>query len=219
MEKIEKTGYLIVSLFSIIMIFVSLTGITGYFSIDYISGAVNELLPDVQIFTSMIFMLIKSISLKTITGTLLTVLASILVFLSAVAGYYLFLQIRKNYPQELTDRKKKIESRLIEIFTNDNFPERNFGTGELYEYLFQYFEDFLSVRELQNELSSLNRGGGSRISLPEREEKLRDLTERKDKIQQEIESKLSSLDINIHPVPEKENIKSLIPEIKEMIDR
>jgi len=170
------------------------------------------------VFTSMIFILIKSISLKTITGALLTVLASILVFLSAVAGYYLFLQIRKNYPQELTDRKKKIESRLIEIFTNDNFPERNFGTGELYEYLFQYFEDFLSFRELQNELSSLNRGGGSRISLHEREEKLRNLTERKDEIQQEIESKLNSLDVSIHPAPEKENIKSLIPEIKEMID-
>jgi hypothetical protein len=37
------------------MIFVSLTGITGYFSIDYISGAVSELLPDIQIYTSMIF--------------------------------------------------------------------------------------------------------------------------------------------------------------------
>jgi DNA repair exonuclease SbcCD ATPase subunit len=169
-------------------------------------------------FSSMIFIFIKSIHLNTVTGMVLAALSSVLVMLSAVTGYYLFLQIRKNYPEELLDRKKKIESGLLEIFTNDNFPERNFATGELYEYLFQYFEDFLSFRDLQNELTLIKKGSGSRTSLEEREEKLQNLSGRKNEIQQEIETKLNSLDVSIHPAPDRENIKSLIPEINEMID-
>jgi len=56
MSKIEKFGYLTVSLFSILMIFAGITGIAGYFSLDYISGAVSELLPDVQIYSSSLFL-------------------------------------------------------------------------------------------------------------------------------------------------------------------
>ncbi len=57
MDKVEKAGFLTVSLFSVVMIFAALTGIAGYFSIDFISGAVSELLPDVQIYTSMMFLI------------------------------------------------------------------------------------------------------------------------------------------------------------------
>jgi hypothetical protein len=123
-------------------------------------------------FFSMIFIFIKSIPLNTITGLLLGVLSLILVLLSAATGYYLYILVKKNYPEELLNRKTGVESGLLEIFTNENFPEKNFGTGELYEYLFQYFEDFLSFRDLQNELSVIKKGSGSRISIEEREEKL-----------------------------------------------
>ncbi len=169
-------------------------------------------------FISMIFIFIKSISLNTITGMLLATLSSILVLLSAITGYYLSLQIRKNHPEELLNRKNKIESSLLETFTNGNFPEKNFGTGELYEYLFQYFEDFLSFREIQNELSAIKKGGCSRASLEEREGKLETHTATKDEIHQSIEKKLGSLDVNIHPAPARDNIKNLIPKIDEMIE-
>lgn len=169
-------------------------------------------------FFSMIFIFIKSIPLNTITGLLLGVLSLILVLLSAATGYYLYILVKKNYPEELLNRKTGVESGLLEIFTNENFPEKNFGTGELYEYLFQYFEDFLSFRDLQNELSVIKKGSGSRISIEEREEKLQSLSDNKENIRQEIEDKLKSLDINIHPVPERENIKNLVSEIDEMIE-
>jgi biotin operon repressor len=169
-------------------------------------------------FFSMIFIFIKSIPLNTITGLLLGVLSLILVLLSAATGYYLYILVKKNYPEELLNRKAGAESGLLEIFTNENFPEKNFGTGELYEYLFQYFEDFLSFRDLQNELSVIKKGSGSRISIEEREEKLQSLSDNKENIRQEIEDKLKSLDINIHPVPERENIKNLVSEIDEMIE-
>lgn len=168
-------------------------------------------------FISMMFILFKSISLGTVTGILLGTISSVLVLLSAATGYYLHLLIRKSYPDELLKRKKEIESALLEVFSSENFPHKNFATGELYEYLFQYFEDFLVFRELQNELSAIKKGAGSRSTLKEREEKLNSLAERKDSVQQDIETKLGSLDSNVHPVPERENIKNLIPEIDEMI--
>lgn len=168
-------------------------------------------------FISMMFILIKSISLNTIAGMLLGSLSSILVLLSAVTGYYLYLLIRKEYPEDLTNRKQAIESGLLEMFKNESFPDRNFGTGELYEYLFQYFEDFLSFRDLQNELTAIKKGANSRTTIEEREEKLATLDDRKNEIRQQIELKLNSLDINIHPAPDRDNIKNLGAEIDEMI--
>lgn len=168
-------------------------------------------------FISMMFILIKSIPLGTATGILLGTLSSILVLSSAATGYYLHIMLKKSYPDELLERKKAIETGLLEVFTSENFPYRNFDTGELYEYLFQYFEDFLSFRELQNELSVLKKGADSRSTLEEREEKLENLTERKEIIRKEIETKLDTLDVNIHPAPERNNIKDLINEIDEII--
>jgi len=168
-------------------------------------------------FISMMFILVKTISLNTITGILLGALSSILVFISAVTGYYLYLLIRKGYPEDLINRKQTIESGLLEMFKNESFPHRNFGTGELYEYLFQYFEDFLSFRDLQNELSAIKKGINSRTTIEEKEEKLENFDSRKNEIQQEIELKLNSLDVSIHPAPDRDHIKNLAGEIDEMI--
>lgn len=168
-------------------------------------------------FLSIVFMLLKPVSPASAAGILLGTLASILVLLSAATGYYVYLLIRENYPEELVTGKKEIESGLLKVFTNENFPHRNFGTGELYEYLFQYFEDFLTFRDLQNELSHLKKGFNSRASLQEREEKLNELTAKKEEIERTIEERLRSLDENIHITPDREGIKDLIPELDEMI--
>ncbi len=168
-------------------------------------------------FLSMMFILLKSITPSSAAGILLGTMASILVLISAATGYYVYLLFRENYPDELVARKKEVEAGLLQVFTSENFPHRNFGTGELYEYLFQYFEDFLTFRELQNELSHLKKGHNSRASLLEREERLNELSAQKEEIERTIDDKIKSLDESIHIAPDRDGIKDLIPELDEMI--
>jgi len=168
-------------------------------------------------FISMMFILLKAIPLNTITGIILGTISSLLVLLSAATGYYIFLLFRENYPMDLKKRKESTETLLNDLFKNEKFPHNNLGTGELYEYLFQYFEDFLTFRELQNELTAEKKKAGPRDSIKEKEEKLKELTGTKDTLEKDIKKGLKSLDPDIHQAPERDNIKELIPEIDEMI--
>ncbi len=168
-------------------------------------------------FISVIFIFIKSIPLSSITGIVLGTLSSLLVLFSIATGYQIFVLTHKRYPDELLNRKKAIESRLMEVFKSENFPEKNFGTGELYEYLFQYFEDFLSLRELRKELSEIKKKINPQCTMGSKEQKLKSLTEKKEIIEKDIQVLLNSLDANIHSIPEIDDIPFLIPEIDEMI--
>src|SRR6056297_2355467 len=55
MVKTEVFQYLLLSLFSIILIFTSLMGIVGYLSLDYAAELIKELFSGVTVFSSQLF--------------------------------------------------------------------------------------------------------------------------------------------------------------------
>lgn len=55
MLKIEVLKYLLIAFFSILLIFMSLTGLTAFFSLDFASDFIKELFSGVNLFSSRIF--------------------------------------------------------------------------------------------------------------------------------------------------------------------
>lgn len=137
---------------------------------------------------------------------------------AGLIGLIYYFKIRKLQPVELFEQKKNMERALIDLLKKNNFSVDNFKTGELYEILFQYFEDFINYRDISYELTELKKKISNSSSLIEKEKKLEQLADETDSINKSIREMIENLDLSIHPRPEEEDITRTIHNVDELLD-
>jgi len=137
--------------------------------------------------------------------------------LISAAGIGFYFRVKKKSPVEMLDTKKGKEKELLELLYKNRFPVEDFKTGELYDFLFQYFEDFITFRDIRNELSDLRKKISSTVAFTEKEKKLDSLNARLEETEAAINSLTSELDGSLYPVPEPDGIDEAISALNETI--
>ncbi len=136
---------------------------------------------------------------------------------AAITGLIYYFKIKKSQPSELFDRKKNMENNLIDLLKKNSFSVDDYKTGELYEILFQYFEDFINYRDISYELADLKKKISNSATLLEKEKKLEQLSDEIEDIDSAIADIIENLDLSIHPRPEHNNITRTIHDIDELL--
>lgn len=136
---------------------------------------------------------------------------------AGLIGLLYYFKIRTLQPVELFEQKKKMEDDLIDLLKKNNFSVDTFKTGELYEILFQYFEDFINYRDISYELMELKKKISNSSSLIEKEKKLEQFTDEIESINNDITVTIENLDLSIHPHPEEDGINRAIHDIDELL--
>jgi len=137
---------------------------------------------------------------------------------AGIIGLLYQLKIRKLHPSELFEQKKKLENNLIDLLKKNNVSVDDCRTGELYEILFQYFEDFINYRDIRYELLELKKKLSNSSSLIEKEKKLERLIDEIENFDKEINETINNLDLSIHPRPEQDDISRAIHNIDELLE-
>jgi methyl-accepting chemotaxis protein len=137
---------------------------------------------------------------------------------AGIASLIYFMKIRKLYPDELLKQKKEMENSLIELLKKNHFSVDNCKTGELYEILFQYFEDFINYRDISYELSDLKKKISNSASLTEKEKKQKQFSDEIEDINLSIDELIENLELSIHPKPGIDSIDKTIHEIDELFE-
>jgi hypothetical protein len=179
------------------------------------SGSALRIISSMIIFsaTALVFMLFTSSA-----SLILGITSASAAGAAGLIGLIYFFKIRKLQPVELFEQKKNMESALIDLLKKNNFSVDNFKTGELYELLFQYFEDFINYRDISYELTDLKKKISNSSSLMEKEKKLEQLTDETENINHAISEIIENLDLSIHPRPEEGEITRTIHDIDELLD-
>lgn len=179
------------------------------------SGSALRIIASMIIFsvTALLFMIFTSSA-----STILGITSASAAGAAGLIGLIYYFKIRKLQPVELFEQKKSMESTLIDLLKKNNFSVDNFKTGELYEILFQYFEDFINYRDISYELTELKKKISNSSSLIEKEKKLEQLTEETESINKAISEMIENLDLSIHPRPEEEKITRTIHDIDELLE-
>lgn len=172
-----------------------------------------------KIAASMLIFSIIALVFILFTSTASIILERVSLIAACAAGItgllYLF-KIRTLQPSDLFEQKKKMETALIDLLRKNNFAVDDFKTGELYEILFQYFEDFINYRDISYELIELKKRISNSASMIEKEKKLELLSEEIRNIDIFINDTLYNLDHSIHPVPDQDGIARAIHDINEL---
>ncbi len=137
---------------------------------------------------------------------------------AGITALIYFQKIKKLYPAEMLEQKKNMENSLIELLKKNHFSVDNCKTGELYEILFQYFEDFINYRDISYELSDLKKKTSNSPSLTEKEKKLKQFIGEIENINNSINELIENLELSIHPKPETGSIDKTIHEIDELFE-
>ena len=171
------------------------------------------------IFSSAIFSLIALMFLlfTTSASLILTFISAISAGITAITSIIYYITMKRSYPDELLEKKNQIENNLLEIFKQNDFPIDDYKTGELYEILFQYFDDFIDFRDMNSELVSLRKKISSSTNL-EKEKKLEQLTNTIDELDESINHTIDNLDISIHPKFPQEEITKVAHNIDELLE-
>jgi len=138
--------------------------------------------------------------------------------IASLIGLFYYFNLRKLYPVELLDQKKEMENNLIDLLKKNNFSVENYKTGELYEILFQYFEDFINYRDISYELLELKKKISNSASLIEKEKKLDHLSEEIRSIDTFISETIENLDHSIHPSPDPDAIVRAVHDINDLLE-
>lgn len=124
----------------------------------------------------------------------------------------------KEYNTETLAEEQVLQQRILsESIGSSRFSFENYNTEELYEFLLQYFDDFLKFGEVQSELTELKDKITSQPGLKDTEKKLNSRISEIEAIEKDISSKLSSLDQSILTIPDIEKIEHSLAEIEELI--
>ncbi|NLV66697.1 MAG: hypothetical protein GXY14_03380 [Spirochaetes bacterium] len=137
--------------------------------------------------------------------------------LLALAGMVAVFSIKKQQPVVTLEEKKAREAELFDLLHKNNFPVDDFKTGEIYDFLFQYFEDFITFRDIRNELADLKKRISSTVTFTEKEKKLDSLSEKLDETSSEIERLFAGLDQSVHPLPDPADIENASAEVGGLI--
>ena len=179
------------------------------------SGLAYKVIASMLIFslTAFLFMIFTS-SASYVLGTTSGLAAGI----AGVSGLLYYFKIKKLQPSGLLEQKKEMENKLIDLLKKNNFSVDGCKTGELYEILFQYFEDFINYRDISYELMELKKKISNSASLIEKEKKLEKFSEEVEDIDRIINDTLDFLDLSIHPRPEHDGITRAIHDIDEQLE-
>jgi DNA repair exonuclease SbcCD ATPase subunit len=172
------------------------------------------------IFSSAIFSLIALIFLlfTSSASLVLTFISSISAGAAVLAVLVYYFKIKRLKPTKLLDKKDQMKDNLIDILKKNNFQVDDYKTGELYEILFQYFDDLINFRDINNELMSLKKKRSSFGGLAEKEEQLEQLTNEMGGLDKVINETINSLDTSIHPLPAAEDITRAVHDIDELLE-
>ncbi len=168
------------------------------------------------VFFSSIFITVKSVRSGAASVKPLLIIASVSALVSA-AGIAAYFRIRKKAPAALLETKKERENALLEVLHKNNFPVDDFKTGELYDFLFQYFEDFITFRDIRNELADLRKKISSTVAYTEKEKKLDSLKIKVEETDAAVREMFAGLDADVYPVPEIRDIDHALSELNEKI--
>lgn len=140
-----------------------------------------------------------------------SLLLSLMIFLMSS------FKIKKLSTETLIEDQIIQQKTLSESIGNSRFSFENYKTEELYEFLLQYFDDFLNFSELQSEISNLKEKIASQPGLKDTEKKLNSRISEIEAIEKDISAKLLSLDQSILATPNIEDIALSLAEINELI--
>ncbi len=137
--------------------------------------------------------------------------------IALLLGIFYYFKISRQQPSALFEQKKKLEEDLIEILKRNNVSVDDCRTGELYEILFQYFEDFINYRDTSYELMELKKKISHSSNLIEKEKKLSQFTGDIEDIDNFIKLGISDLDPAIHPRPEPDGLTKALHDMDELL--
>lgn len=164
-------------------------------------------------FTALFFLLFTSTA-----SYILGLTAGIAAAAAGVTSLLYYFRFRNIQPLELFEQKMKMESDLVDLLKRNSFSVDDYKTGELYEILFQYFEDFINYRDINYELMELRKKIASSQSLAEKEKKLEQVSEEIENIDNGINKSIENLDQSIHPRPELNSMTRTIHDIDELLE-
>ena len=172
------------------------------------------------IFSSAIFSLIALMFLlfTSSASLILTFISSISAGAAVLAALVYYFKIKKLKPTELLDKKDQMKTNLIDILKKNDFPIDDYKTGELYEILFQYFDDFINFRDINNELISLKKKKSGSADLTEKEDNLEQFMSEIEDLDKTINKAINSLDKSIHPLPIEEEMARAVNDIDELLE-
>ncbi len=164
-------------------------------------------------FTAFLFLLFTSTASYTLGMT-----AGVAAAIAGLTSLLYYFKFRNIQPAELLEQKKKMENDLIDLFKKNSFSVDDYKTGELYEILFQYFEDFINYRDITYELMDLKKKIANSTTLIEKEKKLGQINDEIESIDNSIRVAIENLDLSIHPRPELNSISRTVHDIDELFD-
>lgn len=128
-----------------------------------------------------------------------------------------FFKLKNHDIESLLKEKETHQLKLSSALDNDRFTFENYQTEELYEFLLQYFDDFIRYSELQSEIKGLEEKIGSQPPLKETEKKLDSRNQEMIRLEREIIREMESLDPEILNLNSEEDIDNAVIEINELI--
>ncbi|MCL2155306.1 MAG: hypothetical protein FWH53_06550 [Leptospirales bacterium] len=179
------------------------------------SGRAVKVIFSFAIFSLIAFMFLTFTSSASLILTFISGISAGIAALTAII--YLFM-IKRSYPAELLDRKNQMENNLIDMLKKNYFPVDDYKTGELYEILLQYFDDFINFRDINNELILLKKKKSNFTSLVEKEKQLKQFMSDIDKLDKSIDRTINSLDTSIHPLPAQEELIEAVHNVDELLE-
>jgi hypothetical protein len=166
---------------------------------------------------SLLFIFVKALTLFNFPGILFFSL-SIISFISAIfIGFYYYLLTKKGVPDSLLQSKALAQKELLATLKAESLFERDADVGDIYEFVFRYLQDMIAFLEKNNEYNLLRKNLMEQANYEDFENKLNLISSEIDSKEKEIASVLSSCDSTIHPLPEREDVGSLIPVIDQII--
>ncbi len=139
------------------------------------------------------------------------------VIISILAALISYMKLKKYNPESLTAEKEIHQKKMTESLGNSSFSFDNYKTEELYEFLLQYFDDFIKFSEIQSEIAELKKELSSLPELKETEKKLDSQISEVSAIEKDIALKLEGLDQSILTIEDIENIAHYTSEINDLI--
>lgn len=171
--------------------------------------------------------IIGGITVFSITAILFLLIQNDLLPIPFIIGSSLFLSVMallvssfkaKKYNTEALIKEQALQQEILsESIGSSKFSFENYKTEELYEFLLQYFDDFVKFNEIQSEITNLNNQITSKPRLKDAEKELNSHISEFDAIEKEISKKLLSLNQSVLAIPDIENIALSLLEIKELI--
>jgi hypothetical protein len=140
------------------------------------------------------------------------------VIISLLIALISYMKLKKYNPESLTAEKEIYRKKMTESLGNSSFSFDNFKTEELYEFLLQYFDDFIKFSEIKSEIASIKEELASLPGLKETEKKLDSQSSEVSAIEKDISLKLEGLDQSIIAIEDIEYISDYISEINELIE-